>query len=93
MDLKLKPGLVGHKIRRRPYPAPKDQTDEIDDRKRRVEMLARFWSTRMGSTPSLSWLKLHGQNHTKCTQFERSIPLTICDILCLFSDRRKQKQI
>ena len=23
MDLKLKPGFVGHKIRRRPYPAPK----------------------------------------------------------------------
>ena len=30
MDLKLKPEFVGHKIRRRPYPAPKDQADEIE---------------------------------------------------------------
>ena len=30
MDLKLKPELVGHKIRRRPYPAPKEQADEIE---------------------------------------------------------------
>ena len=31
MDLKLKPEFVGHKIRRRPfYPAPKEQTDEIE---------------------------------------------------------------
>ena len=30
MDLKLKPGFVGHKIRRRPYPAPKEQADEIE---------------------------------------------------------------
>ena len=30
MDLKLKPELVGHKIRRRPYPAPKKQADEIE---------------------------------------------------------------
>ena len=29
MDLKLKPEFQGHKIRRRPYPAPKDQADEI----------------------------------------------------------------
>ena len=29
MDLKLKPEFVGHKIRRRPYPAPKEQADEI----------------------------------------------------------------
>ena len=28
MDLKLKPEFVGHKIRRRPYPAPKEQADE-----------------------------------------------------------------
>ena len=30
MDLKLKPESVGHKIRRRPYPAPKEQADEIE---------------------------------------------------------------
>ena len=29
MDLKLRPEFVGHKIRRRPYPAPKEQADEI----------------------------------------------------------------
>ena len=29
MDLKPKPRYVGHKIRRRPYPAPKEQADEI----------------------------------------------------------------
>ena len=30
MDPKLKPEFVGHKIRRRPYPAPKEQADEIE---------------------------------------------------------------
>ena len=30
MDLKLKPEFVGHKIRRRPYHAPKEQADEIE---------------------------------------------------------------
>ena len=30
MDLKLKPVFVGQKIRRRPYPAPKQQADEIE---------------------------------------------------------------
>ena len=30
MDLKLKPEVLGHKIRRRPYPAPKEQADEIE---------------------------------------------------------------
>ena len=30
MDLKLKPEFVGHKIRRRRYPAPKEQADEIE---------------------------------------------------------------
>ena len=30
MDLKLKPEFVGHKIRRRPYPAPKGHSDEIE---------------------------------------------------------------
>ena len=29
MDLKLKPEFVGHKIRKRSYPAPKEQADEI----------------------------------------------------------------
>ena len=29
MDLKLKPEFVGERIRRRPYPAPKEQADEI----------------------------------------------------------------
>ena len=29
MDPKLKPEFVVHKIRRRPYPAPEEQTDEI----------------------------------------------------------------
>ena len=28
--LKLKPEFVGHKIRRRPYPAPKEQADAIE---------------------------------------------------------------
>ena len=30
MDLKLKPEFVGRKIRRRPYPAPKEQADEFE---------------------------------------------------------------
>ena len=30
MDLKLNPEFVGHKIRRRPYPAPKEQADKIE---------------------------------------------------------------
>ena len=30
MDLKLKSEFVGHKTRRRPYPAPKEQADEIE---------------------------------------------------------------
>ena len=30
MNLKLKAEFVGHKIRRRPYPAPKEQVDEIE---------------------------------------------------------------
>ena len=30
MDLKLKPEFVGHRIRRRPYPAPKEQADETE---------------------------------------------------------------
>ena len=30
MDLKLKPEFVGHKIRRRPYPAPKEQADDME---------------------------------------------------------------
>ena len=30
MDLKLKAEFVGHKIRRRPYPALKEQADEIE---------------------------------------------------------------
>ena len=30
MDLKLKPEFVGHKIRRRPYPAAKEQAGEIE---------------------------------------------------------------
>ena len=32
MDLKLNPGVVVHKTRRRPYPAPKEQSDEIERR-------------------------------------------------------------
>ena len=30
MDLEVEPELVGHKIRRRPYPAPKEQADDIE---------------------------------------------------------------
>ena len=30
MDLKLKPEFVGHRIRKRPYPAPKEQAGEIE---------------------------------------------------------------
>ena len=30
MDLKLKPELGGHKIRKRPYPAPKEQAAEVE---------------------------------------------------------------
>ena len=30
MNRKLKPEFVGHKIRRRPYPAPKEQADDIE---------------------------------------------------------------
>ena len=30
MDLKLKPDFVGHKMRRTPYPVPKEQADEIE---------------------------------------------------------------
>ena len=29
MDLKLRPEFLGHKIRRRPYPAPREQADKI----------------------------------------------------------------
>ena len=32
MDLKLKPQFLGHKIRRRPHPASKEQADEIERR-------------------------------------------------------------
>ena len=32
MDLQLKPKFVGHKIRRRPYPSPKEHADEIERR-------------------------------------------------------------
>ena len=32
MDLKLKPEFVGHKIRRRPYPAAGERADEIERR-------------------------------------------------------------
>ena len=32
MDLKLKPEFVGHKFRRGPYPAPKEQADAIERR-------------------------------------------------------------
>ena len=32
MNLQLKPEFVGHKIRRRPYPASKEQADEIERR-------------------------------------------------------------
>ena len=32
MELKLEPEFVGHKIRRRTYPAPKEQADEIERR-------------------------------------------------------------
>ena len=40
MDLKLKPEFVGHKIRRRPYPAPKEQADEIE---RQTTRMYRRW--------------------------------------------------
>ena len=30
MDLKLKPGFLHHRIRSRPYPASKEQADEIE---------------------------------------------------------------
>ena len=30
MNPKLQPEFVGHMIRRRPYPAPKEQADEIE---------------------------------------------------------------
>ena len=30
MDLNLKPDVVGHKIRKRPYPAPEEQANEIE---------------------------------------------------------------
>ena len=30
MDLKLKPECVGHRIRKRPYPALKEQANEIE---------------------------------------------------------------
>ena len=33
MDLKLKPEFLGQKIRRRPYPAPKEQANEIEPQK------------------------------------------------------------
>ena len=40
MDLKLKPEFVGHKIRRRPYPAPKEQAAKLSDRYKNVSALA-----------------------------------------------------
>ena len=65
MDLKLKPEFVGHKIRRRPCPAPKEQADEIE---RQIQEcidagLVLAWSTRTGTTlntaaPVSWWLNL-----------------------------------
>ena len=63
MDLKLKPEFVGQKIRRRPYPAPKEQADEMGDRYENISTLAWFWSTKMGTIPNIAapvswWLGL-----------------------------------
>ena len=50
MHLKLKGEFAGHKIRRRPYPAPKGEPMRLSDRYKNVSMPAWFWSTRMGTT-------------------------------------------
>ena len=59
MDLKLKPEFVGHKIRRRPYPAPKEQADEIERQIQECIDAGWSWSTGMGTTPNtaapVSW--------------------------------------
>ena len=63
MDLKLKPEFVGHKIRRRPYPAPKEQAVEIERQMQECIEPAWSWSTRTGTTPNTAarvswWLSL-----------------------------------
>ena len=51
MDLKQKPEFVGHKIRQRPYPGPKEQADEIQQQIQEC-IDAWCWSTRMGTSPN-----------------------------------------
>ena len=60
MDLKLKPGFVGHKIRRGPTRLVKSRLMRSSDRYKNVPTLAWSWITRMGTTPNtpapVSWL-------------------------------------
>ena len=63
MDLELKPEFVGQKILRRPYPAPKEQADEIERQIQECIDVGLAWSTRMGTTPNIAppvswWLSL-----------------------------------
>ena len=63
MDLKLKPEFLRHKIRRRPYPAPREQADEIQRQIQECIDAVLVWSTRMGTTPNIAapvswWLSL-----------------------------------
>ena len=63
MDLKLKPEFVGHKIRRRPLSAPKEQADEIERQIQEYIDTGLVWSTRTGTTPNTAapvswWLNL-----------------------------------
>ena len=48
MDLKLRPKFVGQKIRRRPYPAPKEQADEMELQIQECINPGLFWDRKNG---------------------------------------------
>ena len=60
MDLKLKPEFEKTRVRRRSYPAPQEQVEEIERHIRGVLMLASWRNIRKGTTPitavPVSWL-------------------------------------
>ena len=65
MDLKLKPEFEKTRMRRRPYPAPQEQVEEIECQIRNVLMLASLNNIRRRTTPitavPVSWLPNQGQ--------------------------------
>ena len=81
MHLKLKPEFVGHKIRRRPCPAPKEQADEIErqiqecidaglvleykDEDYPQHCSPCFLVAKPGSTPMILWGNLRPKPHLR----------------------------